>query len=353
MNRKILTCLLSFLAAGLLVAPAQRALADDDSDEMQIEIQAPLDAAACEAVPPTITVLGFTIDVTDARFEAGEGDGSENEGESESSAFEASSADDEGEDQSDDGEGSGDDTPATCADLLVGSPVEVKLASDAAPLAAVQVEQEDGDEDGLKIKAPIQAVDPALGTITLLGVPVDITTARVEGSDDEDDDVNNQGIDPTTLMAGQFVEVTLDRNVLPDLVAVHLEVKNFTNSVEVEIEDSLGNEVDDVDDDGQPLSTVTVSVTQSVRLTSLQPAAKGSKGSKKKGQKLSKSKRTLQFQAQGNGRVVLHGLAAGKASVSVTRESDGSTAKGRGSVKIAPNSTTTTVIRLKGKKLKR
>jgi len=345
MRRKIFTTLFSLLAAVVIVAPAGNARADDESDEVRIEIKAPLEAAACDVTPQTITVLGFTIDVTSARFETEDEGESGDDSESFSSASSGQDDENDGEDDgNDDGEGN-DDVPGTCADLLVGRTVEVKLAGDLPPLVATEVEQEDDDGE-FEIKAPIQAVDTTLGTITLLGLPIDISTARVEGCDDEDDDSNNQGIDPNTLMVGQFVEVKLDPNALPDLVATKLEVKNYANTVEVEIEDSLGNEVDDLDEDGQPMPTVTVEVTQTVRTTSYVPSKKGS-------MKLKKSKQNLSFQAQDNGRVVLHGLPTGRARLNVTREVGGSSSKGRASVTVAPNSVTTAVVRLKGSKSKR
>ncbi len=345
-TRRIFTMLVSILAAGAILAPAGRALADDESDEVNIEIKAPLDAVSCNTTPQTITVLGLTIDVTAAHFESGDENDSDDDSESASSASGSDvqggddgedEGDDDGDDDGDD-EGENDDIPATCADLVVGRTVEVKLASDVAPLLATEVGQEDEDEDDAEIKAPLQAVDPALGTITVLGLVIDISGTQVEGCDDEDDDDGNQGIDPATLMVGQFVEVELDRNALPGLVARELEVKNFTNTVEIDVEDNLGNDVDDLDDHGQPIPTVTVDVTQSVRAAA--SSGKGAKG----------SNRTLHFRAQSNGRVRLHGLATGRARVTVMREAAGATSSGRGAITIAPNATTSTTIRLKGSK---
>ncbi len=340
MTRRIFTMLVSILAAGAILVPAGRALADEESDEVSIEIEAPLDAVSCGTTPQTITVLCLTIDVTAAHFESGDENDSDDDSESASSASgsdDQGEDDDEGEDDGDD-EGENEEVPATCADLLVGRIVEVKLASDVAPLLAIEVEQEDEDDDDARIKGPIQAIDPALGTITVLGLVIDISVAPVEGCDDEDDDDGNQGIDPATLMVGQFVEVELDRNALPALVARELEVKNFTNTVEIDVEDNLGNDVDDLDDHGQPIPTVTVDVTQSVRAAA--SSGKGSKG----------STRTLHFRAQSNGRVRFHGLATGRARVNVTREAAGATSSGRGAITIAPNATTSTTIRLKGSK---
>jgi len=341
MNRKFFTLLLSVVAAGAFLVPAGRALSDDESDEVQIEIKAPLDAVSCDTTPQTITVLGLPIDVTAAHFESGDENDSDDDSESVSSASGSEDqGEDEGEDDGDD-EGENDAVPATCADLLVGGTVEVKLASDVAPLVATEIEQED-DEGEIEIEARIQAVDPTLQTITLLGLTIDTSTAQMEGSDDEDDDSNNQGIDPTTLLVGQFVEVELDPNALPALVALEIEVKNFMNTVEIEVEDASGNDVDDVDDDGQPLPTVTIDVTQSVRSAASSASSRGSRG----------GSRTLHFRAQSNGRVMLHGLPTGRARVSVTRSVDGSTSSGRGLVTVVPNSVTSTTVQLRGSKSK-
>ncbi len=315
MNRKLFTLLLSILAAGVFFAPTGRALADDESDEMQVEIKGPLDAAACDLVPQTITVFGLSIDVTNAQFDIGSG---------EESSEDAPIA-----------------VPATCADLVVGRTVQVQLTGDVPPLIATEVGQENNecdDEDEIQIKAPIQAVDPMLLTITLLGLPIDISSARMEGSDDEDQ--ASLPIDPATLMVGQFVEVKLDPGALPALVATELEVKNFTNECDVDVEDAAGVEIDDVDANGLPVPTVTVSVVETV--TTLGPALPG-KSAKR-------SSRTLRFQAKSNGHVTLHGLPTGQARVSVTRSVGGAASSGRGSFAIAPNTAASTTIRLKGSK---
>src|SRR5437870_91274 len=101
----------------------------------RVVVQAPLDAANCTATPPTISVLGLTIDVSQASF-AGECD--------------------------DHNGGAG-----TCADLTVGGTVRVELAGDTpgtpgGPLTATEVAAKGGDDDDDnaprgKIAAPLQA----------------------------------------------------------------------------------------------------------------------------------------------------------------------------------------------------
>src|SRR5205814_3127055 len=60
---------LVLLALAFVMAPASRVAAHEEGNSV-ITLRAPLDAADCTATPPTITVLGLTIDVSTARSEA-------------------------------------------------------------------------------------------------------------------------------------------------------------------------------------------------------------------------------------------------------------------------------------------
>jgi hypothetical protein len=190
----------------LLAFAVQLAGADSGGDESEIEIKAPLEAVNCTAVPPTITVLGLTIDISQASI--GQGDG---------------------EDETSSG------TVLTCDALVVGQVVEVELASDLANtttglLTALKVDaegEECEDDDCVDIQAPIQAADPVGQTITLLGLTIDISQAEIDGDDDEE---AGQGLDPTQLIVGQFVEVKLASNQSP-LTATEIEIKNFGTGV--------------------------------------------------------------------------------------------------------------------------
>jgi hypothetical protein len=76
--------------------------AQSDGDQTPVTIVAPIDATSCSATPPTITVLGQTIDVSGAAI-------------------------------------SGADDSSGCAALVVGDTAAVQLAGSGAPLAATAV----------------------------------------------------------------------------------------------------------------------------------------------------------------------------------------------------------------------
>jgi len=288
----------------LLVATAfavQFAVAHNGGDH-DIEIEAPLEAVNCLGVPPTVTVLGLVIDISQAKGE--------------------------------------EDETLNCAALLVGELIEVKLASDVPNsttglLTAVKVETEgeecDYDDECVEIEAPIQAVDTIGNTITVLGLVIDISKAEIEGDEEGELEDHNEGEDdydhphaPITLIAGQFVEVKLASNV-PPLIATEVEVKHSGTGIEIEIVDQDGDEIEDEDDDIQVVATVTPSLKSGV------------KGGKK----------TLTFRAHSNGRVRLSGLPAGKAKLAITRIHSSGKSTGKASALIQSQQTTRVVTRLK------
>src|SRR5262245_49049530 len=238
MRRTALGSWLGALLFAVAVWPAQRVLAEDETDDLQIEVQAPLEAVSCAAVPPTIGVLGLTIDVSAARF------GHDEDG------------DDQGEDRNGDDDGEDDDeqggAAASCADLAVGQLVKVTLSSDVPDpmtgfLSAVEVELETGGK--VEIQGPLQAVDPNAPSVTVLGLIVDIHDAEVEddhgeAEDDEHDEGVGAPIDPIHLMVGQTVELELVSSQ-PPLTANSIEVKNFDNEVEIHLKDGNADENDD------------------------------------------------------------------------------------------------------------
>ena len=295
MKRRVFPLVAILGACALALAPAHRAVADDETDEVEIKIQASLDAADCAAVPPTIRVLGLTIDISTATF------------------------DDEG--------------ASSCAALVSGQPVEVQLASDIAPLVATQVGQEGGDSE-VEIKAPLQASDGTAPTITVLGLTIGVGGATLDGADDEDTDVSNQTIDLSQLVVGQFVEVKLDAGQLPALVATELEVKNFSNEIEVEVEDEDGTEVDDVDDNGDAVDDVEVDVTETVKVQNAMPGVGGKF-----------VKKAVSFRTASNGSFKLSGLPTGKAKITVTRVKGGVTMTRTKGIKVRGN--TTRVLHMK------
>jgi hypothetical protein len=269
------------------------AFADDETEAVKIKIKAPLDAVSC-VTPATITLLGLTIDISLATFDVDE-----------------------------------DSAILTCFDLVPGNVVEVILANDIGPLSALKIEAEDegcDDEDCVEIEAPIQAIGPTPGTITVLGLVVDISQAELEADDDE-----GTPIDLTQLIVGQFVEMELASN-LPPLVATELEVKNFNNAVDLVLLDSKGIEVaDDV--------VIDVSVTATIAPNA--PAGALS------ARTTNAATKVFKFHALSNGRIILHGLPTGTAKVVVTRLHGRSKSKATSSATVLADTTQPLSVKLK------
>ena len=331
MKRVVFALVAAVAATAISALPAQRAAADNETDQVTIEIQAPLDSSACGATPPTITVLGLAIDVSTAAFDAGD-----------------------------------------CTTLTAGQPIEVKLASDSTPLAATQVNQgggnggsdngngsnggndngnnssnsggsaaDSGGGDGsqeIKVQAPIQNTDATAQTITLLGLTVDVSGASLDGADDSGQ--NTQPIDFTQLIMGQFVAVQLASNT-PPLVATGLELKNFTNQVQLEVDNSTGQQVDDVDSSGNPVNDVSVDVTETVPVQNTTPGAGGAAAA---GPRM--IKKVLHFHAASNGSVTLSGLPTGLAKIVIHRTTALGTSVGRRITAVKGNTARSMRVRL-------
>lgn len=322
--------IVSSLLLALVALFAPWAMADDETDDVEFRVQSVLEAVDCAATPPTISVLGLTIDISTAGININDND-----------------------DENDDVSHHSDDPDATCADLVPGQVVEVKLASDILDpttglLSAVEVDIgggdcEDDDCSAVKVEAPIQAVDQVGQTVTVLGLVIDISQAKLESDDDEDndelasqshDDDDNDGDDPpvdiSQLIVGQFVEIKLVSSEAP-LVATELEVKNFDNEVDVDVEDDDGDVNDDVEID----VAVTVLVAKPAKQAARNPGA------------LKMVKKELKFHTVGNGGASLKGLPTGKAKIVVTRIKDGRKSVGRSAVKVERNGTKQVRVRLK------
>ncbi len=299
--------LLSSLFLFMLVVPAQFASADDETDEITVEVKSVLEAVNCDSIPQTVSVLGLAIDIDNASIEAGE-----------------------------------DEAAMACSDLLPGQTVEVSLVSDLPDpvtglLTATGIEVESGDEDGddddgaVEILAPIQSIDPLIPSITVLGLVVDISQARLEGEDDDDDDDGEgQPIDITQLVEGQYVEMQLVTSQ-PPFVATSLEVKNFGNEVEVEVIDEDGVPVDDGDTDD-----LSVDALVTTKVKSLAPFG----GGKRK-------KKLVSLHMTTSGSFVLNGLPTGRARISVVRTSGDGVSAATRTVRIKGNRTKHLLMRLK------
>ena len=298
--------IISALALAALGAP--RAQASDESSDTAIEVKAPIDATACTATPPTVTVLGLNMDVTSATFGGG---------------------DDESGDDSVGKNDDNEDPPATggtCADLVAGSSAQVKLASDLLPLEASEVDQQ-GDDNDASVQAPVQAFDATAKTVAVLGLTIDASQASFEGSDDGDDDGAGVPIDLSQLIVGQIVEVRLDSAALPALVATSIDVKNFANQVEVEVDDDSGSEVDD------DVADIEIQVDSTVKA-----AGKAAQH------------RVIHLRKSSNGSFVLTGLPTGKTKIRAIRSVGGKTWAGKAKVKVQSNSSKHVTLTLKKSK---
>jgi hypothetical protein len=310
---------------GVRLAVAHDSASDPNAPPMvTFEIEAPIDATSCASTPPTVTLLGVPIDLTQATFIAPR--------------------------PPDDGEGEDDGnqpapmplpTPPTCADLVVGNTLEVLLVNDTAPLAATQV----GPGRELELLGPIQLIDPNAQTLTLFGLAIDASSATAGkhcggGEDDQgENEVEphwahvSQPIDLTTLAVGQFVKVTLDPAKLPALVATTIDLQHTGNQMQVDLEDQDGNEVND---DG---NSVDVTVDQKATV----PVQKMVHGVAK----IRHVTRTLHFQMKTHGSFTVNGLASGRARIHVTRTTAVGISKGKGSASVLPNQSNTVKLRLR------
>jgi hypothetical protein len=321
---------------------------DDDTNDLEIEIRGPVDAV--DVAGKTITVLGLTISVPDLVFSAAsttsahstrhdEGDeggtsvGSVNGG---NGGGGDDNDDDQGEDHEgddgddgDDGDGEhhGDgDNPPTITDLSsiqVGQFVRIKLASDTAPLTAVELKVEGAYANAVTIHAPIQAVDTTNKTVTVLDLTVDVSTAAFGGCDDANSTTTPTTID--TLAIGQNAELVLDASKLPALAALRVEVRNFTNQVDVEVDDKHGHKMGN--DDGD----VDVDVVQMVKV----------KDAKGRAHRQAVAVHTTTH----TGNVTVSGLSPGRARVTVTHNGKSS----RKTVTVGPNSMANLRLKLKSK----
>jgi len=308
MNRNAFKPLLIVsLLLALVALPAPRAVADDETDAVEFKVEAPLEVFDCQGMPPTITLLGLTIDVTNARFKVGSGTES-----------------------------------GTCADLFVGQLVEVKLANDTPDstngfFMALKVEAGDEmaedmeeleDDQAVEIDAPLQAFDAGANTITVLGLVIDISQAKIGGLKDRDDEGEmdddadeaeeaDDEFDPSVLTVGHFVEVKLPSANLP-FSANEVDVKNFENQIKVKLLDEDGDEVEDDAED------VEIDVKEMVKVKD----AKGHVHNK-----------IVKFHSTSDGSFTLRGLPTGKAKIFVKRDNGDKEGKAARVVMVKGNKT--------------
>jgi len=269
---------LSLVLCALVALPAHRAMADNETDELEMRVEGTLDAADCTA--QTISVMGFTIGIGGARI---------------------------------------DTTGGVCTDLVVTEQVRVKLFNDISSatgkLRAGRVIPTGNSGSPPRIQAPIQAKDASGNTLTLLGVSVDISQGLLEGMDDHGTDTGNVPADPSQLIVGQFVQVKLAAGT-PPFIADEVEIENFKNEVEVELEDEHGVEIHDLSDDIE----IEVHNHTIARVPAHTSPTDGA---------LVAKKRTRRFHTSSDGKFTLHGMFTGEAKIIVERHHGGKRTHGK------------------------
>jgi hypothetical protein len=298
-NKFALSLMLSLVLCALVALPAHRAMADGETDELEMRVQSTLDAADCTA--QTVSVLGLTIGIGQARIDTSGG---------------------------------------VCADLvpLVGQLVEVKLASDipnatTGNLKAGRVTPKGNSGSGPRIQAPIQAMNVSGKTLTLLGLSVGFSGVTLGGLDDHGNPADNN-VDPSQLIVGQFVQVNLRDSSSP-LVAKEVEIENFTNEVEVELEDEHGVLIDDHGKDD-----IDIEVRNHTKAKVPAPA------SPLDGAMVTK-KVTRKFHASSDGKFTLRGLFTGEAKIIIERHHGADDSRGARLVRINGDRTKHITVRLR------
>ena len=255
----------------------------------EIKVQAPIDVDGIDCTIGTVKLLGLTIDISTAKFEG--------DREHEGKDLDKVNCED-----------------LTCTDLKVGQVVKVELVSDIPDpttgfFKATEIEREDCDDDEVKIAAPLTSIDAGAGTVIVLGLTIDISTAIIT-------DDNDKPITAVELIAGQYAEIDLDSTKLPLLSATRLEAQDPISQVQVKL----------LDKKGKPLTAV---------------------GDVKADVTIKGVKKSLRISAAGNGTFQLASLPAGKAKIVVTHVLDGKTSKASASVKVKTRQTQQVNLRLK------
>jgi len=181
---------------------------------------------------------------------------------------------------------------------------------------ALKVEAGDEMDDELEelevgevaeIDARIQAFDTTANTITVLGLVIDVSKAKIEGLKNKNDKAENHAedtdeeMDPSQLTVGQFVEVRLASATAP--FSTHeVDVMNFDNEIEVKLMDENGNEVEDDAED------VNIDVKEAVKVRDDAGRV---------------HTKVVKFHTTSSGSFTLRGLPTGMAKIFVKRDNGG------------------------------
>jgi len=284
---------LSLVLCALVALPAHRAMADDESDELEFRVEGTLEAVDCTA--NTIKVLGITIGIGGARL---------------------------------------DTSGKVCTDFVVGEQVEARLASDipgatSGNLKAGRVKSNGNSGSPPRLKGPIQTITSDKSSMTLLGKKVDISQGHLEGMDDSMRPNHSVPADPSQLIVGQFVQVRLVDDT-PPFQAEEVEIENFKNGVHVELENEHGVEIHDL---------VEIEVHNHTVIAVPAPA------SPLDGATVRKPK-TRVFKAKSHGKFTLNGLFTGEAKLIIKRNVHGHKNRVARLVKVRGNRTGQLKVRL-------
>ena len=170
----------------------------EDCDDDGVKISAPIENVSAT----TVTVLGsLVIDINTTKLMTDEGE------------------------------------PITVAQLKIGQFARITLDSNTTPLVATKIRVH---IDEIKVQAPIDVIDCTAKTVTLLGLTIDISTARFEGDREHEgkdlDKVNCEDLTCADLKVGQVVKVELISDI-PD------PTTGFFKATEIEREDCDDDEV--------------------------------------------------------------------------------------------------------------
>jgi hypothetical protein len=282
---------LSLVLCALVALPAHRAMADNETDDLEMRVEGTLEGIDCTA--QTANVLGITVGIGGARLDTAGG---------------------------------------VCTDFVVGEQVEVKLASDipgstSGNLKAGRVRSRGNSGSPPRIKAPIQTITSDKSSMTLLGKKVDISQGHLEGMDDGMHSENNVPADPSQLIVGQFVQARLVGST-PPFQADEVEIENFKNEVEVELENEHGVEIHDL---------VEIEVHNHTLITLPASPLDGATVRKPK---------TRTFKAKSRGKFTLNGLFTGEAKIIIKRNVHGHNNRVARLVKVRGNRTGHLKVRL-------
>jgi hypothetical protein len=244
---------------------------------VEIKVKAPLTAVNCSATPPTITVLGLNIDISNTNLYNNYGSA-----------------------------GCGWNNNLTCANLMPGQEVTVTLSSDTPNsttnlFPATKIEIEEGccwfgwcnfDISNVKIAAPIQTISGTIVTV-LEQLNIDTKNAILELD-------NGLPMNASQLAVGQFVKLTLVPNTSSPSALILVAQASAVQAT-VQLLDNKGKKVNDSAND------ITAQVTVG----------------------LGKHARVYNF--SNNGTFYLSGLPAGTAKIVVTRVYNGQKSTGSGS----------------------